>query len=241
MENTKLELPTIIDDAPVAEIEWLPAYYNTVNDNNYKILENVVNEEFIDNSINSTENIQMRTIIDNNPIAEWRPSPFSNSENTYEENNKIFPFEIEDFRKLYNIKRFPERIRRKPRVLKKYNELANYAVVTIFFLFKADTIANKKPRSLYHAKADPRPRLTYYAKLAHEIIDAPINSLKAKISQIDRWDYMDENHQLSLGLIKAYYDLANVNLEMLWNIINNHNKLDALEEIKKLINKGKTC
>ncbi|CAM3548403.1 hypothetical protein [Arcobacter aquimarinus] len=233
MENTKTEFPTIVDDAPIADCDWLPSYYNGIN-NNYR-------DE--SNGINSIGKIEFRAILDDNPIAERYVSPFSNlaiyDEKIAEENNKIFPYEIEDLERLYNIERFPNRIRREPRVLRKYNELANYVVVTAYLLFKEATIANKKPRLPYEAKPNPRPQLTKYAELAHEIIDAPMKSLKAKISQLDRWDYMENNPQVSFGLIKAFYDLANINPQILWNIIKNHNKLNALEEIKKLIKKDK--
>lgn len=245
MENTKTEFPTIIDNAPIAELNWLSSYDTIINDNNYsnEYYNNVINEVSSNNSMNLTENIEMRAIIDDNPIAGEKSSLFSNlysyDENIFEVNNKIFPYEIEDLEITYNIKRFPERIRREPRVLRKYNELANYVVVTAYLLFKEATIANKKPRLKYQAKPDPRPQLTKYAELAHEIIDAPMKSLKAKISQLDRWDYMENNPQVSFGLIKAFYDLSNINPQILWNIIKNHNKLNALEEIKKLIKKDK--
>ena len=228
----EIELRSIIDNAPIAEFS--PFQFSNFSEDNENIaIENEKNFQFpIEDLTNKDE---LRTIIDDASIAELSPSqsPFFNlsedNENIVIENKKIFPFKIEDLEKLYNNKRFPDRIRREARVLKIYNTLANYSVVTVYLLFEANKKVNKKSR------------LTHYANLAHEVIDAPVKSLKAKISQLDRWNYMEKNNQISYGLINAYYDIAHINPQILWNIIKNHDKLDAREEIKKLINKDKQC
>ena len=224
----KIELRSIIDNAPIAEF----SPFNFSEDNENIATENEKDFQFQIEDLTNKE-IELRTIIDDAPIAESSPfqSPFFNlsqdNENIVIENKKIFPFKIEDLEKLYNNKRFPDRIRREARVLKIYNTLANYSVVTVYLLFEANKKVNKKSR------------LTHYANLAHQVIDAPVNSLKAKISQLDRWNYMEKNNQVSHGLIDAYYNLAHINPQILWNIIKNHDKVDALEEIKKLIKKDK--
>ncbi len=144
-----------------------------------------------------------------------------------QEQNKIFPYEVENLEARFNVKRFPERVRPEARVLKKFNTLANYAVVIVYFLFKA---------SLQYSK---KSRLGHYANLAHDLIDAPVNSLKAKISQLHRWDEMETNNQLSYGLINAYYKLINLDPNKLLIIIKNHGLNDAEKEleINKLIKK----
>ena len=230
--NEEIELRSIIDNAPIAEFSPFQSS-NFSEDNENIAIENEKNFQFpIEDLTNKDE---LRTIIDDASIAELSPSqsPFFNlsqdNENIVIENKKIFPFKIEDLEKLYNNKRFPDRIRREARVLKIYNTLANYSVVTVYLLFEANKKVNKKSK------------LTHYANLAHQVIDAPVNSLKAKISQLARFDYMDKNPQISYGLIYALNDISHINPQILWNIIKNHDKVDALEEIKKLINKDKQC
>lgn len=229
----EIELRSIIDNAPIAEFS--PSQFSNFSEDNENIaIENEKNFQFQIEDLTNKE-IELRTIIDDAPIAELSPSqsPFFNlsqdNENIVIENKKIFPFKIEDLEKLYNNKRFPDRIRREARVLKIYNTLANYSVVTVYLLFEANKKVNKKSK------------LTYYANLAHQVIDAPVNSLKAKISQLARFDYMNKNPQISYGLIYALNDISHINPQILWNIIKNHDKVDALEEIKKLINKDKQC
>lgn len=231
--NEEIELRSIIDNAPIAEFSPFQSS-NFSEDNKNIAIENEKNFQFQIEDLTNKE-IELRTIIDDSPIAELSPSqsPFFNlsqdNENIVIENKKIFPFKIEDLEKLYNNKRFPDRIRREARVLKIYNTLANYSVVTVYLLFEANKKVNKKSK------------LTHYANLAHQVIDAPVNSLKAKISQLARFDYMDKNPQISYGLIYALNDISHINPQILWNIIKNHDKVDALEEIKKLINKDKQC
>ena len=235
MKNPQTELQYIQDDNshPMSIYELIAEFHKAFNDEDEEELCSIRNETYTNNSTNSNEEIELRSIIDNAPIAEFSPFQSSNfsvdNENIAIENEKNFQFQIEDLEKLYNNKRFPDRIRREARVLKIYNTLANYSVVTVYLLFEANKKVNKKSR------------LTHYANLAHEVIDAPVKSLKAKISQLDRWNYMEKNNQISYGLINAYYDIAHINPQILWNIIKNHDKLVAREEIKKLINKDKQC
>lgn len=141
--------------------------------------------------------------------------------------NKIFPYEVQNLEERFNMSKFPNRIRPEARVLKKYNTLANYTIVIVFLLFNINSSTSKKRK------------LTYYAELAHELIDAPVNSLKAKISQLDRLNYMGTNKQISHGLINAYNKIAHLDPHLLWSIIKKHQVLDSVAEINKLIKKDK--
>lgn len=232
MENIKLD--SILYN--VSEIEKLECKNNT--DSDYSDMYSVLNEEITNDNSYDVSEIE-KSEFDTN--SEYLYPPLIGNENLNgivdmnrnlvlnQEENKISPYEVENLEERFNMKRFPDRIRREVRVLNKYNTLANYVVVIVYFLFKA---------SLQHSK---KSRLAHYAKLAHDLIDAPVNSLKAKISQLNRWDEMETNNQISYGLIDAYYKLANLDPNKLLTIIKNHGLTDAEKEkeINKLIKKDK--
>lgn len=229
MENIKLD-STLYNIAELKE-----SSYNITDSDYYRVFgEEIINDNTYDVSeimkfeFNTNREYSFPPIIENEDINGVH---FHMNRNLVhnQEQNKISPYEVENLEARFNIKRFPERIRPKARVLKKYNTLANYAVVIVYFLFKA---------SLQYSK---KSRLAYYAKLAHDLIDVPENSLKAKISQLHRWDEMETNNQLSYGLIDAYYKLANLDPNKLLTIIKSHGLNDAEKEleINKLIKKDK--
>ncbi len=124
--------------------------------------------------------------------------------------NKIFPFEFEDLDKIYNIYRFPDRIRRDARVKKIYNFWGNIYILYGF-----------KHVQYYQFK---RGELGKISKLISEVILIPENSVKAKISQLK--SYINKNEKTcSYDLIKIYNRFKSVSY---------HNLKDALETSKHL-------
>lgn len=102
---------------------------------------------------------------------------------------KIFPFEFEDLDKIYNNERFPDRIRREPRVLNKYNDFANIYILYGF-----------KHVQYYQFK---KGELEKISNSISEVILIPKDSVKAKISQLKSYIY--ENKKFcSYGLINIY-------------------------------------
>ncbi len=135
---------------------------------------------------------------------------------------KIDPWEKEDLSKSYNLTRFPNRIRRSPRTLKKFNFLGNVSIVTGYLLYQSDT--------------SKKNRLTYHAETIHEILDSPVKSIKTKISQIARWKQTDERNQISYGLMATYNKICHLNPWLLLKILKQHKEVNIEEEILNILN-----
>ena len=96
MKNPQTELQYIQDDNshPMSIYELITGF------NDEEELCSIKNETYTNNSTNLTEEIELRSFIDNAPIAEFSPFQSSNfsedNKNIAIENEKNFQFQIED-------------------------------------------------------------------------------------------------------------------------------------------------
>lgn len=140
---------------------------------------------------------------------------------------KIDPWEKEDLSKIYNLEKFPNRERRIPRTLKKFNLIANVAVVTGFLLYERDI--------------SKRNRLTYHAETIYEILDSPVKSIKTKISQINRWKRTGEMNQISYDLMATYNKIYHLDPYLLLRILKQHREINIKEKLLKIIQGKELC
>lgn len=119
-------------------------------------------------------------------------------------------------------------IKREYRKLKKFNEIANIAIVVGYMLYRENNYKRKK--------------FSYYAEIIYDILDVKsIDSIVSKIKQIDGWIKTGKTNQISYGLMSACKKVAHLEPNRLLNILKNHQIFNVEEEIKKLINKDKQC
>lgn len=129
---------------------------------------------------------------------------------------KIFPFEFEDLSKNYNIQRFPDRERRNPNILNKYNFFGDIAIVIGYKYLESVNFAKKSP--------------IYIAKKLSNWIDIKEKTIKAKMSQLKAYIKTNEK-SCSIGLIKTYLNFKNVPYYKFEEVANkSHNNI---YEIKK--------
>lgn len=134
---------------------------------------------------------------------------------------KIFPFVLEDLSKSYNLTRFPDRPRRNPKILRKYNFFGNINIVTGYKYVEVSEFAKKSP--------------IYIAMKINKDIDIPEETIKTKMSQLKAYIKKGEK-TCSYGLIKTYLNFKNVPYEELERIISgSHRNLyemrNAFEEL----------
>ncbi len=117
---------------------------------------------------------------------------------------KIYPFKFEDLNEIYNIERFPNRVRRKPKAKRKYNDFAN-----IYIVFGYKYIEYNNFQKGY---------LNDIANFIHDRVAITKGSIKAKISQLK--SYINTNDKTcSYDLIKMYKRFKNVSYVNLKNTL----------------------
>ena len=102
---------------------------------------------------------------------------------------KIYPFIFEDLNDSYNIDRFPDRVRRKPKAKRKYNYFANIYIILGYKYFEY--------------KNFQKGSIDYIANLIHDRVAVSKGSIKVKISQLKASIGKDEI-TCSYDLIKMY-------------------------------------
>lgn len=108
---------------------------------------------------------------------------------------KIYPFIFEDLNEIYNIERFPNRVRRKPKVKRKYNYFANIYIILGYKYIEYNNFR----------KGD----INDITNLIHDRVAVTKGSIKAKISQLKA--YINTNDKTcSYDLIKIYKRFKNV-------------------------------
>ena len=83
---------------------------------------------------------------------------------------KIYPFIFEDLNDSYNIERFPDRVRRKPKAKRKYNYFTNIYIILGYKYFEY--------------KNFQKGSIDYIANLIHDRVAVSKGSIKVKISQL---------------------------------------------------------
>lgn len=134
---------------------------------------------------------------------------------------KIFPLEIEDLARKYNLTRFPERKRRKAKVKNIYNYFGNIFVVAGYKYVESTNFARKSS--------------IYISSELSKHIDISEKTLKTKISQLKR--YVQTNEHTSIELIKTYITYSSVPYFEFERIINTEyrNLFEMKEEFEKLL------
>lgn len=134
----------------------------------------------------------------------------------YRNRKKLFPFEYQRLERTLNIERFPNRIRPEPKALKKYNLLANIAIV----------IGYKKFEYLRFR----RGKLNDVVKDIAELVDLKESSLKAKISQLKKYVETDDKNCASKGMINTYEKYKHIEYDKLYSVLSNHESHYNLED-----------
>jgi hypothetical protein len=135
---------------------------------------------------------------------------------------KIYPFEIEDLREVYNVEKFPDRERRKARVKRKYNFFGNIFVVIGYKYLLSTNFAKKSP--------------IYISGELSKYIDISEQTFKTKMSQLK--SYIKTNEKTcSIDLIKMYLNYMGVPYWELESIIKSEhmNLFKMKEEFEKLL------
>jgi hypothetical protein len=150
--------------------------------------------------------------------------PFNDNQ-YYDEDKreKISPFIKEDLNRIYNIERFPNRIRREPKLLRKYNLIGNAAIVIGYYQI--------------HERKFKKGSLKNVAIELNKIIDIPVNTLKVKISQLKDYLATGYDKQISYGIINAYKQFKFVPLKKLYKVFYSYEDFtdEQIEERLKLL------
>lgn len=136
---------------------------------------------------------------------------------------KIYPFAMEDLEKLYNLDRFPDRKRKKAKILRKYNYFGNLFVVIGYKYIESTNFAKKSP--------------IYISSELSKYIDISEKTFKTKMSQLK--SYIKTNEKTcSIDLIKMYLNYKYVPYWELVKIIEakHENLFKMKEEFEKLLN-----
>lgn len=136
---------------------------------------------------------------------------------------KIYPFAMEDLEKLYNLDRFPDRKRKKAKILRKYNYFGNLFVVIGYKYIESTNFAKKSP--------------IYISAELSKYIDISEETFKTKMSQLK--SYIKTNEKTcSIDLIKMYLNYKYVPYWELVEIIEakHENLFKMKEEFEKLLN-----
>lgn len=136
---------------------------------------------------------------------------------------KIYPFAMEDLEKLYNLDRFPDRKRKKAKILRKYNYFGNLFVVIGYKYIESANFAKKSP--------------IYISSELSKYIDISEKTFKTKMSQLK--SYIKTNEKTcSIDLIKMYLNYKYVPYWELVEIIEakHENLFKMKEEFEKLLN-----
>ena len=136
---------------------------------------------------------------------------------------KIYPFAMEDLEKLYNLDRFPDRKRKKAKILRKYNYFGNLFVVIGYKYIESTNFAKKSP--------------IYISSELSKYIDISEKTFKTKMSQLK--SYIKTNEKTcSIDLIKMYLNYKYVPYWELVEIIEakHENLFKMKEEFEKLLN-----
>lgn len=136
---------------------------------------------------------------------------------------KIYPFAMEDLEKLYNLDRFPDRKRKKAKILRKYNFFGNIFVVIGYKYIESTNFAKKSP--------------IYISSELSKYIDISEKTFKTKMSQLK--SYIKTNEKTcSIDLIKMYLNYKYVPYWELVEIIEakHENLFKMKEEFEKLLN-----
>ena len=144
---------------------------------------------------------------------------------------KIYPFIFEDLNDSYNIERFPDRVRRKPKAKRKYNYFANIYIILGYKYFEY--------------KNFKKGYIDEIAKLIHDRVAVSVESIKVKISQLKA--YIHKNKKTcSYDLIKMYKRFKTVPyvdirdaLSINENLVAVKNRLDFIEDFFKQKEKEK--
>ena len=144
---------------------------------------------------------------------------------------KIYPFIFEDLNDSYNIERFPDRVRRKPKAKRKYNYFANIYIILGYKYFEY--------------KNFKKGYIDEIAKLIHDRVAVSVESIKVKISQLKA--YIHKNKKTcSYDLIKIYKRFKTVPyidireaLSFNEDLVVAKNRLDFIEDFFKQKEKEK--
>ena len=140
-----------------------------------------------------------------------------------EKREKISPFQKENLERLYNLTRFPNRIRREAKTLRKYGLRGNCAIVLGYFLIK-------ERRFLKGCQKEVAIKL-------NKIINIPVSTLKVKINQLK--DYVETGYdkQISYGIIKTYKQFKDVPLKKLNKVFSTYEDFtdEEIEERLKML------
>ncbi|OCL81592.1 hypothetical protein [Arcobacter porcinus] len=136
---------------------------------------------------------------------------------------KIYPFIFEDLNDSYNIERFPDRVRRKPKAKRIYNYFANIYIILGYKYFEY--------------KNFQKGSIDEIANLIHDRVAVSKGSIKVKISQLKASIGKDEI-TCSYDLIKMYKRFKMVSYRNLEDALFNNEenlilvrkKLDILED-----------
>lgn len=137
---------------------------------------------------------------------------------------KIYPFQKEDLNLIYNIDRFPDRERRQPKILNKYNFFGNLYIVIGYKFLKDINFKRGYPSIISQ-------RLSIMIFISEEVI-------KTKISQLKKF-VKTGNKECSYGLINMYLKFKNVPYQELLKIANTsyktlNDKQLAFEDLLKI-------
>lgn len=163
------------------------------------------NNEF---PVASTDSVFDSSIFDN--------EPFNKPIHINLVKEKLFCFEYENLDRIYNIPRFPNRVRRYARVLKKYNFFGNIAIVIGYKHFEYLEFK--------------RGTLNFIVENIAELVDLPKSSIKAKISQLKKYVETDDKNGASKGIINMYEEYKYIEYNELYSILSNHEKYFNLKK-----------
>lgn len=136
---------------------------------------------------------------------------------------KIYPFEIEDLSKLYNLNRFPERTRRKAKIKRTFNYFGNIFIVIAYKYLVSTNFAKKSP--------------IYISNELAKYIDIPVGTFKTKISQLK--SYVNTNEKTCpTDLIKVYLTYQHVTYSAFEEVFKDrhktlHHMKEAFEDLLK--------
>jgi hypothetical protein len=139
-----------------------------------------------------------------------------------EKREKISPFLIENLNRSYNIERFPKRIRREPKILKRYGIIGNACIV----------MAYREVVALRYSKGS----LKKTANKLSKIINISEKSLQTKISQLRLYLGEGYDEQISYGLKKTYKQFKDIPLKKLKKVFY-QSKDYTDKEIEERLNK----
>lgn len=142
-------------------------------------------------------------------IANMNESDFDtyiNNKSSYviRQYKKVFPHEIEDLSKIYNLNILNPN-RRAAKELRKLNSLANILIVIAYLIL--ENLKFKKG----HIKG--------IALILNKMISIPVPTLKVKISQIKNYAETGNTKQLSEGLICTYIQFKDISLNKMLQVL----------------------